>query len=335
MLNRIILFLKRKINYEFWPYWVFYSPFVFVWLYYSFKLRSFSYFCLANPGIEYGGFFQYSKGSVLKKIAKTYLPKSYYFSNAVEVPSDLNIYFPIICKPDIGERGKGVVMIKNPKEWKEFKMTLQEPFIIQEYIEFPLELGVLYYKKPSGESGITSIVSKNFLTLVGDGSSSIEELMSLELRAQSRLEFLKQKFALRLGEVLPQGEKLILEEIGNHSRGTEFVSANHLINQKLVTVFDQIAKSIDGFQYGRFDLRVKSVADLYKGQNIRIMELNGVNSEAAHIYDPSMNLWDAYVDVFANLSLVYEIAKEQKIKGLKPPKTVEMFGGLLKHFKSA
>ena len=335
MLDRVFIFIRRLLKYEFWPFWIFYFPFVFVWLYYSMRFRSFSYFCLANPGIEFGGFFQYSKGELLKKIAKQYLPDSYYFNHLNEVPSILGIHYPFICKPDIGERGKGVVLVSSEEEWSDLKKEIEGPFIIQSYIDYTVELGVLYYKKPSGESGITSIVSKNFLSLTGDGESSIRSLINQNLRAYNRLEFLEEKFKNRLDEVLGIGQKLVLEEIGNHSRGTEFLSSNHLINRKLVRVFDGIAKNIQGFQYGRFDIRVKSIEDLYKGKNIKILELNGVNSEAAHIYDPKMSLLDAYSDVLYNLNIVYEIAKEQKSKGLRPPKTTEMFDGLVKHLKMA
>ena len=53
-----------------------------------------------------------------------------------------------------------------------------------------------------------------------------------------------------------------------------FINSNHLITPALSASFDRISKQIDGFYFGRFDLRVKTIEDLEAG-NIQILELNG------------------------------------------------------------
>jgi hypothetical protein len=109
---------------------------------------------------------------------------------------------------------------------------------------------------------------------------------------------------------LPLYEKLVLEPIGNHCRGTKFLNGNYLINSNLVQVFDKIAKPIDGFYIGRFDLKVNSIEDLNDGLNIKIMELNGVSSEPAHIYDPTTFIFKAYQALFNHYKLIFIIAKQ-------------------------
>ncbi len=307
---------QRVIKYEFWPLWVFYSPFVLQWMYNSLRSGSFLYFMRANPGIKFGGLFQNSKYDVLKQINQAFLPKTLFVDTThpdVEAIKS-SVGLPFICKPDIGERGKGVSLIRKEEDWTKLQAELQFPYLLQEYIDYKHELGILYYRRPEGESGITSIVSKRFLTVKGDGESTLKALIENDLRASGRLNHLFKKFRERLTEILPLNEELLLEEIGNHCRGTAFYNSNDLINAKLVKLFDQIAEPIEEFYYGRIDLKVSSIEDLYQGKNIKIMEVNGVNSEVTHIYDPEYSLLRAYKDVAYNLDLVYRIAKQNKRK---------------------
>ena len=47
---------------------------------------------------------------------------------------------------------------------------------------------------------------------------------------------------------------------------------------------DEIAQAFDGFYFGRFDVRYADVSELMAGRRFAIVELNGVTSEATHIY---------------------------------------------------
>ena len=75
--------------------------------------------------------------------------------------------------------------------------------------------------------------------------------------------------------IIAQGEVKHLVVIGNHARGTTFLNANHLITPQLIDVFDAISKQVEGYNFGRYDIRVPSLEDLYAGRNIKILELNG------------------------------------------------------------
>jgi len=275
-----------------------------------------SFFLKVNPGMRFSGLFQYSKYDILNKLKPAYRPKTKYYE---ALPSEPEFYkqefdFPFICKPDFGQMGKGVSLIQDETDWMKKVYTLNHPFILQEYIDYTTEFGILYYRFPNGGSNIVSVASKDFLSVVGNGTQTLGELVTQHLRAATRIEFLQEKFWKTWNEILPKGEEVLLEEIGNHCRGTTFYNANHLINEQLVKVFDEIVQSVDGFYYGRFDLRVKSLEDLYKGQNIKIVEINGVTSEAGHIYDPNYSLLQTYRDVSNNLKIVYQIYQQLKGK---------------------
>ena len=129
------------------------------------KAKSFTFYTAANPGIFLGGLIGESKREILEKIDKQYLPITYYFKHSdtlqkvIETLEKNGLNYPIIVKPDIGERGDNVEKINTLNELKTyFTSHRQADFIIQEFIAEPIELGILYYKMPlTNETGITSI----------------------------------------------------------------------------------------------------------------------------------------------------------------------------------
>ncbi|GAB4333860.1 MAG: D-alanine--D-alanine ligase [Flammeovirgaceae bacterium] len=286
-----------------------------------------------------GGLLDSSKSYILSKINEEYLPKTVLIrantslENAIQILQNKGIEFPIIAKPDKGERGKCVERLENSTQLKDYLQAFGQDFVIQEFIPFENEIGVFYSRHPNEEKGtISSIVIKEFLTIEGDGKSTIEKLLSQNVRAKFRWGYLTKKYARRLQEVLPEGEKLKLEPIGNHNRGTKFCNGNHLINEKLIDVFEKIARPIEGYFYGRFDLKYKDLESLYEGKNIKIMELNGVNSEPAHIYDPDkMTLIKAYRDVFWHAKRANEIAIENHKRGVPYASILECIKAIQKH----
>ncbi len=227
------------------------------------------------------------------------------------------INFPVVCKPDKGERGYKVEKINSPEELKNYLNNISGNFILQEFIDYPLEFGVLYYELPDGtKSEITSVVKKGFLTITGDGVSTTRELMSKSLRARFQLKTTEKKLGEKMNFVLPEGEQFLVEPIGNHCRGTEFINSNDLITPQLLSVFDSIAAKIPGFYYGRFDLKVQTIDDLYSGKNIKIIELNGVTSEPAHIYGRSMNILKAAKSVINHSTIIFTIAMQNRKRGV-------------------
>lgn len=322
---QVPLFIAKFTKYEFWPWWLFYLPVLPYWLVLAIKNKSLAYFTVANPGIELGGFYGESKSEILDLIDKKYLPKSYTVENTEQIKNvleninSLGLTFPIIAKPDVGERGNLVTLIHNLQQLLSFHEEIKSKYIIQEFIDYSIELGVLYCRIPGEIKGeVTSITLKEFLTVTGDGQSTILELMKKNLRARFQIERLKLSLADEMNTILNNGETKLLEPIGNHCRGTKFINNNHLINNSLNEVFDKICLPIKGFYYGRFDLKVKSIEDLYKGENIRIMELNGASSEPGHIYDPTLTLFRAYKDLLSHWKRLAKISKANMDLGFKP-----------------
>ncbi len=315
--------IKKWKHWEFWPLWFFYIPLYVKYFWMSFKARSLAFFTASNPLMKHGGFVDYSKYKVLKAIDTKYLPTTEFFEHASEVAiikrmQAINLDFPVILKPDKGERGFGVEKINSGDDLKQYfnKYGEIEALILQEYIDFPIEVGVMYSRKASEQKGkITSVVLKEFLTVVGDGEKNLKELFETDNRAAFYRDDLLNVYENELALVLPLGHEKKLVAIGNHCRGTTFLNANHLINDNLHRVFDEISIPIHGFHFGRYDLRVPSLEALYKGDRIKIIELNGAASEPAHIYDPNMPIQKAYKYLFAHWQRLYDISIENRKNG--------------------
>lgn len=315
--------MNKWLKWEFWPFWVFYFPLYIKYLWLALKARSLAFFTVANPLMEFGGFVDYSKYNVLKAIDKNYLPVTTFFEKAdativLQKMQEIHLDFPVILKPDKGERGFGVEKIDTKQDLKEYfkKYGAIEKLILQEYVAYPIELGVMYSRKASEKNGkITSVVLKEFLTITGNGKDTLQELLHTNKRAAFYIDDLLVTYKDSLQIILPKDKNKELVAIGNHCRGTTFLNANHLINSQLHKVFDAISLPIKGFHFGRYDLRVATIDDLYEGKNIKIMELNGAASEPAHIYDPNMPLKKAYKYLFAHWQRLYDISIENKKNG--------------------
>ncbi len=209
-----------------------------------------------------------------------------------------------------------VKRINNEKDIQIYLDQIKIDFIVQELVDLPLEFGVFYVRLPSEDKGfVNSITGKEFLSVVGDGVKSLERLILEKDRAKLQWETLKYQFGNRLNEIVKAGERIELVSIGNHCLGTKFLNANHLITDKLNESFDSISKQINGFYFGRFDLRCASVDDLEIG-NVKILELNGCGAEPAHIYHPGASLKEALKVLHTHWRNLYAISSINHERGI-------------------
>jgi hypothetical protein len=195
--RRIRFFLIRLVRYEFWPFWLFYLPMYFYGIFLALKAGSFTYFTATNPGMKYGGAFDMLKFDILSRIDPPYTPRGTRIALACKLEdlparmAEEGIGFPLIAKPDIGERGKGVELVEDLSGLLAYLDTQQGDIILQEYINWPVEIGVLYYRYPDGSGEeITSVVIRDFLKVKGDGTQTLYNLMQARLRAQLKRKYL-------------------------------------------------------------------------------------------------------------------------------------------------
>jgi hypothetical protein len=263
-----------------------------------------------------------SKSAVLDLIPDSVKPKTILIKlpttaeEVLQVMATSGFNLPVIFKPDLGERGWMVRKIKSESDIEQYLSEIRIDFIIQEFVPLPLEYGVFYIRFPSQPNGfVNSITGKEFLSVTGDGTKTLQQLILEKDRAKIQWETLKLVYASQLDDVISKGKKLELVSIGNHCLGTTFIDCNHLITEKLSSSFDAISKQIDGFYFGRFDLRCATEADLEAG-NIKIMELNGCGAEPAHIYHPGASFFTGMGTIITHWRNLYRVSKENHKRGV-------------------
>lgn len=260
------------------------------------------------------------KSSIYALIPPEYLPmmkliKAYDETAAMLYANEIR--YPVIVKPDIGERGNLVEKIANKEALRKYVRACPVDFLIQEFVDYPVELGVFYVKVPGEVGRVTSVVKKGFLSVTGNGKETVEQLLSHNPRAQLLLDFSHERFREVLARTPKDGEEVRVEQIGNHCRGTTFLNLNHEIDDRLNEAFNLLCGRIGGFHYGRFDLRCKSLEDLKSLKNFKILELNGAGAEPGHIYHPGASIWRAYRDVIWHFNILAKISRTNKKAGTR------------------
>lgn len=312
----------RLTHFEFWPFNVFYFPVHFYYAFLALRSRSFFFFTASNPSIEFGGMLGEKKSEIFDLLPLEYIPATGLFSANAQLTEILSfmkergLQFPIIAKPNIGERGWMVAKLKTEEELSSYLENIHVDFLIQEFIDLPIELGVFYIKIPGQTTGqVTSIVRKGFMSVTGDGSSNVKQLLEKDVRAMLQVDFTNPAILEVLDHVPKKNEQQVIESIGNHCRGTTFLDFNHWIDDTLNQAFDHIASQIESFYFGRFDLRCRSIEKLRQAQDFKILELNGAGSEPGHVYQPGRSIFLAYRDVLWHLKMLRKVSEANRKRG--------------------
>ncbi len=190
--------------------------------------------------------------------------------------------------------------------------------IIQEHVT-GLEFGVFYFRYPQSDRGeIFSITRKLFPSVTGDGERTLEDLILKDDRAVCMARPYLDAQRGHLWDIPAKGESVQLIEIGTHCLGSVFLDGIEIKTAEMERAIDHLAKGFEGFYFGRFDIRTPSLVDFQKGRSFKVIELNGVTSEATSIYDPKNSLFSAYRLLFNQWRIAFEIGAQSRARGAKP-----------------
>lgn len=329
--TRVGIALDRAKRWEFWPAWLYYGPIVLWILVLGIRYRSPTLFTAANPGLDAGGVVGERKFQALAPLQRNApdLAATCELLPAGDHPlrvaaalrfADRNGY-PLVLKPDIGQRGRGVFIAREPMAVREYLGRFHDAVIVQRYIEGE-EFGVFIARHPDDAAPrILSIVHKTFPAVIGDGVQTLQELILGDPRARLIAAALRSRWSADLHRVPAAGERIALVEIGAHCRGSLFRDATCLATPALVETLRRITDAVPGYAFGRLDLRVPSASHFQHGEGLRVLELNGVTAESAHIYHPGTPLLDGYRAMFRQWSLAFAIGAAQARRGasVTPP----------------
>lgn len=338
--------VARVWRWEFWPAWVFYLPLVPWFVLLAIRHRSLTVWTAANPGIApAGGVVGESKSDILAKLAQEWVIPTLLIpagesekraEQAVREIGERGWAFPIIVKPDAGERGAGVRKVRDAVGVEAYLRANPGAVIAQPFHPGPFEAGVFYHRLPGEERGrIFSITDKVFPVLVGDGRSTLEELIWAHPRFRMQANTFLTRHAAEVGRVPVDGERFPLAMAGNHCQGTLFRDGTHLLTPELEAAIDRVVKPFAGFFVGRFDVRYSDPVEFRAGRGFAVVELNGVTSESTNLYDPSWPLGRAYRTLFRQWAVLFRTGAANRRRGHRPASPVELFTLLRAHSRPA
>lgn len=317
-------FFFKLAHWETWHYLAKYIPISPAWFWYCLRARSPWFFTPSNPSLTFGGFEGEPKHEMYEQLPPGAYPNTIVVSNNLtfrdveKLVTENNFHFPFIVKPDAGMMG---FLFRKMNSWEELKQYHEQiPFdyLVQEYVDYPLEVSVFYYRFPNERKGtITGFIRKEFLQVKGDGHSTLSQLMEQYPRVRFRLEEMKAKHVHRLDDIIPAGEIYFLSYALNLSRGGKLTSLEHEKDERLLKVFDDISHYTQHFYYGRYDIKCASIEDLKNGINFSILEYNGCGAEPHHVYGSHNTLIRAYSILLHHWKILFKISRYNHRQGIR------------------
>ena len=323
---------------------LFYLPLVFNWFRLGLKYRCLTLPTAANPNIFTGGMWGETKSSYLFDVDRTQRNWIADFvvvrrgqgaaswcadwQRALRDLAGAGIDFPVVAKPDIGWHGHGVQRIDDQTQLRDYVARFPERsgLILQRFVPHAAEAAVLYARFSGEANGrILSLTFRYLPHVVGNGRSTVHELICSDARAQW-------KSSLHLGvdpshrgvdrsdlrRIPARGEVVRVALIGNQRIGALYRDGRRQITAALEARFDAIARSMNEFYYGRFDLRFKSVEALMRAEDFAIVEINGIGGEAIDAWDPRLSIREVYRRLADQQRLLFMIGERNRARGFQP-----------------
>ena len=346
-LVRIRLIIARYRRWEFWPPWLFYAPVVAWVLLLAVRYRGLATVTACNPAIPDGGVVGESKAEILERLPDDSVIPSVRMVPAEEADPVRTVMwhmasrgwnFPVVMKPDVGQRGTGVRLIRSAAALAEYLATASatsSAVLLQPFHEGPYEAGIFYYRLPGESCGrIVSVTDKQFPVVIGDGTSTLRQLIEAHPRCRLQASLFIARHARVADSIPARGECRQLAIAGNHAQGTTFLDGARLWTMALEHRIDAIARHRPGFFIGRFDVRYRDVDAFKSGRDLAVVELNGATAEPTDIYDPNNSLLTAYRGLFRQWALVFAIGAANRARGAPPSSMPRIVGLIVRHLTS-
>ncbi len=356
--QRLKATLRRTIKHELWPAWAYYWPLVpwCTWL--GLRHGGLMSFTCANPTIaDGGGMIGESKHDILRALAPLgdavlpaiFIPPNesntrFHTLKAAMNEGTLPPDYPLVLKPDAGQRGYGVRITRSDADAKDYLVRMDRAVIAQAYHPGPIEIGIMWARNTAPRTGsdntgrVLSLTIKHFPQLEADGRHTLEQLIYRHPRYRCQADILLARLADTRHDIPKAGELVSLGSIGNHSQGSIFCAADEHITPELEAWIDRAAGAFcaptrhsvplpegdNGLDFCRFDIRVRSLDDLHAARNLGIIELNGSSAESTSIYDPDKSLLWSWRALLAQWAALYTLGGWRRAQGVRPmgPRTL-------------
>ncbi len=336
--RRHVMMRRQWTRHEFWPNFILAIPPMCHYLWQAIVHRSFTLFTLANRGLGADGglpagskFEHYTKFLANKENAEVaavsvktiFVPVNETLDNRFEkvlsLMAENAIAFPCIMKPDIGDGGVGVCVVRSREHMRNWLEVYPDAAVLQEYIGGN-EYEVIWSRRPGRREGrIQTVVQKDFVVIKGDGERKLEDLIWADDKGVSNGKlFSKQNFRAA-ARVLAAGETYALAPIGSRIRGANFISRPELRAGTLADKIDRLADACGDVHYLVLDIRAADDAALVAGEGIRITGVKGAGATSSAIFDGYVRMGMAYSRAFRQVGYCFGIGAEVRDEqGAKP-----------------
>jgi hypothetical protein len=247
--------------------------------------------------------------------AGTY-PKTIYVLPEEEITSlrkrieNEGFIYPFVVKPDVGMKGLLFRVLDNDAAFVAYHRLCPVEYVVQEFVEMPMELSVFYVRHPTAHKGqITGMTYKELLQVRGDGCSTLSQLVDNHDFAKYRREEMERKHQAYWHDVLDEGEIFVLSHAANRNRGARLHNLRDEIDTPLQDLFDGLSQHSGYFFYGRYDLKCHSLEDLRQGRNFSILEYNGCGAAPNHVYHCGLSVWQAWREIIRHWQWLYDISQ--------------------------
>ncbi len=316
--------------------WVMYFPVVLQWLLLAMRYRSLTLPLIANPALPLSGMVGAAKSTLFRAAgdqAQQWIlpwrvyqlddrPRETQFNELKALLQEAQFGFPVVGKPDIGCRGAGVKLLNDEHELRRYLDAFPRGGTIQlqRLAEWEAEAGVFYIRFPGEKSGtISSLTLKYMPFVVGDGSSTLQELVASDPRAGSLQHLYAERHKQHWHTVVPEGEPFRLVFSASHCRGAVFRDGAAYIDRRLTAALDKIFDDIPGFHYGRLDIKFRDLDALMAGTDFRIIEINGASSESINIWDRNASLGSAFRTLLQQYRTLFKLGDANRSRGHRTP----------------
>ncbi len=334
---------ERAVSFfEFWPAWLMYLPVAVQWLALSMRGGSLTLPLIANPKLPVSGVVGVGKSEVMAqatgRCATAILPWVCYrigsepiseqATEIVNAAAGRDINFPFVSKPNLGCKGYGVRLTSNYEQLCDYLAAypVDTEIIVQKKASWEPEAGVFYTRMPGTSTGeIKSLGLKYSPYVVGDGVSTLRELIASDFRASQLQHLYVDRHKENLDQVIQAGSTYRLLFAISHTAGGIFRDGRQYITEQLTEQVSKLMLDLPEFYYGRLDIKFRDIDSLMRGETLEIVEINAASSESLHIWDRNATLRDAIRALLWQYRTLHKIGRINRTRGFKPPAIREVF----------
>lgn len=308
--------LYKLTHWETWHHHAKYIPISPVWAWYIIRSGAPWFFTPSNPTLTFGGFEGEGKKEMYEQLPPGSYPNTIYiqpetaFHEVEQQVAAAGFTYPFIVKPNVGMMGFMFRKISNPEQLKKYHDAIPIEYLVQELVDYDLEISAFYYRMPNEKKGtISGLLQKEPPYIIGDGSSSIEQLIQQHEGIRFKTDGMLVRHAEWKDNILPEGEKYYLSHASNRRQGARLKGIDNEIDERLQELFDSFSHYSGKFYYGRYDIKCTSVEDLKQGKNFSILEFNGAGAGIQHINANHYSLWKAMGIILTHWKMMFRISR--------------------------